>query len=233
MDVLAKKMGYRAASGYQRYESIAQYKEDYLPIKLVRSLTQVLVGLGEPPIQKEEVLELSGQQLNGDISTDTHDVEPVGGSLWELFLELQRRMPASPDPAFIHDRDIPIYASAQDGPDGMETSYEEIETVRRPSPLVGVPKGFGIYLVGEENEPAYNNGDILLCHSSLPPKKDEPVLVIKQSETGSHSCLLGFWLGKTADELFIRQLRSGDDGLAIPRSAVRGVHVVVGKYNRR
>ncbi len=60
MDALAQVVGYRAASGYQRYESAAHYHKSYLPTDLVHRLLQVLVGRGNPPVTQTEVLELAG-----------------------------------------------------------------------------------------------------------------------------------------------------------------------------
>lgn len=60
METLAHRVGYRAASGYQRYESAEHYHKPFLPTDLVHSLMQVLVGRGTPPITQTEVLELAG-----------------------------------------------------------------------------------------------------------------------------------------------------------------------------
>lgn len=60
MDSLARAIGYRAASGYQRYESPEHYHRPYLPTDLVHRLLGALVGRGEPPITQSEVLALAG-----------------------------------------------------------------------------------------------------------------------------------------------------------------------------
>ncbi len=60
MDALAREIGYRAASGYQRYESAEHYRRKYLPVELVHKLANVLVGRGRPPITRDEVLALAG-----------------------------------------------------------------------------------------------------------------------------------------------------------------------------
>jgi len=60
MDKLAKALGYKAGSSYQRYEEEAKFKKPFLPTELIDKLLKVLPGLGDPPIQREEILSLSG-----------------------------------------------------------------------------------------------------------------------------------------------------------------------------
>ncbi len=71
MDTLARAIGYRAASGYQRYESREHYHKAYLPTELVHRLIEALVGRGQPPVTQSEVLELAG------LSNMTGSAEPV------------------------------------------------------------------------------------------------------------------------------------------------------------
>ncbi len=61
MSAMAKELGYRTASGYQRYESAEDFKKDRLPSDLVERLAHVLVGRGEPAITLVEVGGLGGR----------------------------------------------------------------------------------------------------------------------------------------------------------------------------
>lgn len=63
MDKLAKALGYKGQSSYQRYEDSQLYKKKYLPYDLVEKLLDVLPGKGEPPILPAEVLRLSGSKI--------------------------------------------------------------------------------------------------------------------------------------------------------------------------
>jgi hypothetical protein len=60
MDELARELGYKGASSYQRYEDRGTFKKNYLPLDLTQRLEQVLVGRGDPPITSPQVLALSG-----------------------------------------------------------------------------------------------------------------------------------------------------------------------------
>ena len=56
----------------------------------------------------------------------------------------------NPDPDSA-PRDLPVYASAQGGPDGMNIQYEPVEWMRRPQALEGVLDAFAFYVVGGQH----------------------------------------------------------------------------------
>jgi transcriptional regulator with XRE-family HTH domain len=60
MQTLAKLMGKRGASSYQRYENPALFKKDYLPIGIADALADALAGKGNPPVTRAEVFALAG-----------------------------------------------------------------------------------------------------------------------------------------------------------------------------
>lgn len=77
------------------------------------------------------------------------------------------------------DRDLPIYGSAQGGTDGaMVIGPDPVEVVRRPQPLLSVPRGFGVYVTGDSMEPAFRHGDMVLVHPSRPPRRGDDVLLV-------------------------------------------------------
>lgn len=63
MDKLAKMLGYKGQSSYQRYEDSQLYTENFLPNKIIEGLLEHLVGQGNPPIQRGEILALSGAKM--------------------------------------------------------------------------------------------------------------------------------------------------------------------------
>ena len=66
MAELATAIGYKTASGYQRYENDQQFEKPYLPMTLTRKLVDVLEGRGDPPITNIEIMKLSGI-VSGDV----------------------------------------------------------------------------------------------------------------------------------------------------------------------
>lgn len=60
MAAIAKGLGLKGASSYQRYETDHLYKKSSLPLTTVLALSKLLVGKGSPPITEDEVLSLAG-----------------------------------------------------------------------------------------------------------------------------------------------------------------------------
>lgn len=60
-DALAARLGYSHGTAIQRYEEPAAYaKREHLRLDLALKLADVFVGMGSPPITREEVLDLAG-----------------------------------------------------------------------------------------------------------------------------------------------------------------------------
>jgi len=129
-------------------------------------------------------------------------------------------------------RDLPVYGSALGGPDGeMIVSFEPIEWVRRPAPLEGVNGGFGFYMIGESMSPAFEPGDMILCHPTRPPYAGQDVLVIRRLDGGQHA-LVKRLVRIDGGGLRLRQFNPACE-FDVPREDVVSFHLVVGKYSRR
>lgn len=97
MAVMAKALGKKGASSYQRYEDPDLYTRQFLPLHIVRGFLELLVGKGSPPISREEIFmlagvtDLSGSQLK---SLDAHSlvwcVGEVAGGIWREAFEWPR-----------------------------------------------------------------------------------------------------------------------------------------------
>lgn len=59
---VAKAVGFRGASSYQRYEDAELFRKPYLPLDLAEKLARILAGRGVPPITAAEVMALAGAQ---------------------------------------------------------------------------------------------------------------------------------------------------------------------------
>lgn len=93
---------------------------------------------------------------------------------------------ASPEPVRYSARaDLPVYESAQGGPDGMIITYEPIEFIRRPDFLEHVKDAFAFYVVGDSMSPRFEQGERLLVHPKRPPRPGRDVLVIFHNGAGS------------------------------------------------
>ncbi|WP_245602395.1 XRE family transcriptional regulator [Fodinicurvata fenggangensis] len=153
-----------------------------------------------------------------------------------------------PRPAPLGARDLPVFASAQAGPDGMMVSYDPIEWIERPAPLAGVPDAFAMYVVNDSMEPRYRQGDLLLIHPQRPVRPGKDVLVISRDSLpaeadtalpeeeatavqvdGDHSAWIKQLVRLDAGQVILRQLNPARD-FALPRHRVAGLHLVVGVY---
>lgn len=129
-------------------------------------------------------------------------------------------------------RDLPVFGSALGGPDGeMIVSFEPIEWVRRPAPLEGVNGGFGFYMIGESMSPAYEPGDMILCHPTRPPYAGQDVLVIRRIGDGQ-GALVKRLVRLDTQGLRLRQFNPPGE-FDVARQDVISFHLIVGKYSRR
>lgn len=132
--------------------------------------------------------------------------------------------------ALLGARDLPVYASAQAGPEGMTLVYEPIEWIERPAPLATVRDAFAMYVVNDSMEPRYRQGDLLLIHPQRPVRPGRDVLVVLRAEAvGEPRAAVKQLLGLDAERLRLRQLNPPKE-LEIPRAEVAGLHLVVGVY---
>jgi phage repressor protein C with HTH and peptisase S24 domain len=63
MAEIARAVGYRGASSYQRYEDPELFPKKYLPLDLAEKLARALAGRGSPPISREEVMAMAGRNM--------------------------------------------------------------------------------------------------------------------------------------------------------------------------
>jgi phage repressor protein C with HTH and peptisase S24 domain len=127
---------------------------------------------------------------------------------------------------------IPVYASAQGGPDGTILTYEPIEFVDRPEPLFGVRKAFAMYVVNDSMEPKYSQGALLLVHPGRPVRASDYVLVVKQAEDGEHSALVKQLVRTDTERLVLRQFNPPRE-FEISNDEVSSVSLVIGSYEAR
>lgn len=130
------------------------------------------------------------------------------------------------------DDQIPVYASAQGGPDGTVMSYEPIEFVDRPEPLFGVRNAFAMYVVSDSMEPKYSQGALLLIHPGRPVRQNDFVLIVKQSEEGEHSAMVKQLVRMEDERLVVRQFNPPEE-FELDRRQIASVSLVIGSYEAR
>jgi phage repressor protein C with HTH and peptisase S24 domain len=124
---------------------------------------------------------------------------------------------------------IPVYASAQGGPDGTILTYEPIEFADRPEPLFGVLNAFAMYVVNDSMEPKYSQGALLLVHPGRPVRRNDYVLVVKQSEDGDHSALVKQLVHIDGNKIVLRQFNPAHE-FELSTDDIASVSLVIGSY---
>lgn len=103
-------------------------------------------------------------------------------------------------------RDLPVYASAQGGPDGMVIDYEPIEWMRRPQALEGVVDAFAFYVVGDSMAPRFRHGERLLVHPRRPPGPgDDVLLILRDGRSGGYNAMVKQLVRRSPDGVCVAQ----------------------------
>jgi phage repressor protein C with HTH and peptisase S24 domain len=64
---------------------------------------------------------------------------------------------------------VPVLGMAECGPDGWSLwNGDVIDTIPRPSNLMGAPRAYAVYIVGDSMEPRYYSGELAHVHPGKP-----------------------------------------------------------------
>lgn len=137
-----------------------------------------------------------------------------------------------PGAQLVGDRDFPIYAAAQGGNGHLIVTFDAIEYVKRPSILDGVRGAYGILVVGDSMEPAYEQGDMALVHPGLPPTRNVDVVLYDHPPDGEAEAIIKRLVSWTDKEWTLKQWNPAKEWREF-RVDWPTCHRVVGKYGRR
>jgi phage repressor protein C with HTH and peptisase S24 domain len=238
MPALAKLMGYRGASGYQRYEDASLFKERFLSMRIARKLATALVGKGDPPIELADVMELAGFDLAPDGKLQGVEYEAIMGlGLEAADREFNRKSRSDVRPADDHQliypgtlpRDVPVFGVVVGGASGdFQMNGEIVDVVRRPPALVGKKGVQAFYVSNDSMSPMFKDGDLIYTRSGQPPAVgDGVVVVMKQTEDGEpKNCWLKEFVAWRGPSLIVRQYNPAME-LPIPQAHIEAVLRVV------
>jgi phage repressor protein C with HTH and peptisase S24 domain len=126
--------------------------------------------------------------------------------------------------------DLPVYGTAQGGPDGAFelNSGDIIEWVRRPPYLARVAKAYAVYCEGTSMVPLFEPGDLVCVHPSRPVAIGDYVLIqLHPSVEGDNpTAFLKRLVRRTADRIEVEQLNGGKR-MTFGLSKILHVHYVV------
>lgn len=246
MDETGEIRAHRLGEIVRRWRRAAGLSQPQLAARLgvtQQALAQLEAGQTRAPrylLQLAQVMDMepgalaAGQLPPGLASEGRHDPIPVQfPPAHQTPAQPSPNVAGPPRPAPLGARDLPVFASAQGGADGMIVAYDPIEWIERPAPLGGVPDAFAMYVVNDSMEPRYRQGDLLLIHPQRPVRRGKDVLVISRDDMdgagGEHSAWIKELVRLEAEQVVLRQLNPASE-FTLPRARVAGLHLVVGVY---
>ena len=165
MAAMARALGFKTASGYQRYED--RGRVDYLPYKYLAGFLSALVGRGVPPITRNEIMELFGN-LNeaaeniGNITIAETELRPYGV------------------------RDLPILGQARAGDDSyvFESGAVAHAFSYRPIELLSLRDAYSVYVNGDSMSPRFRHGELVYVDPYRPPAPGDDVVIQLKNDQG-------------------------------------------------
>ncbi|MFY7850269.1 MAG: helix-turn-helix domain-containing protein [Brevundimonas sp.] len=226
---VARRLG-KPASTYATYED--RYKKPFLPHELVAELLPVFSEF----VPKQEIYALSGA-----VAGVPGEAKQLAKDAAEFYarktLGISEPAPAPqttvmPGELMVGDKDLPVYASAEGGPEGaMIISYDPIEWVKRPEPLMTVKNGFAIYVVNDSMVPAFRPGDRALVHPLRQPVAGDDGLFIGEMRDGSFHALVKTLVASTERAWRVQQYNPAST-FDLPKETWSKAMKIVGKYGR-
>lgn len=226
MEELAQEIGYKKASGYQRYESDTDYKRDRIGVGMAEKLAAALVGRGKPPITEDEVLALAGinsaalKPPGAGITSETTAYDDTG----DVSARLQgiNNWP----------RDVPILGTAVggSGSDFTLNTGEVIDYARRP-PSILHRRGshhdvYALYVRGSSMSPWRDSGGMIFVDPMRPPRPGDKVVVQLTNEHGEGTpAFLKVYVGQTTSTLKLKQYNP-EKPVELPLSKVAAIQRV-------
>lgn len=175
MEKLAKAMGMAAGSSYQRYEDEESYvRSKFMRPDLVEKIASAVVGRGNPPVTRDEVLALAGLRENAavDIHAPSHAKQSIGET------SLGRVRSATGEPAVFGPKDVKVLGFVKAGRIGWyHDNGSTLEMIDRPPMLIGVPDAYAVYIDDRSMFPALKPGHLVWVHPYRPPRPEDLVIV--------------------------------------------------------
>lgn len=208
MEQMAKAMGYRSASGVQRYENPDKLNRGYLKRDFVAKLERALLGKGSPPIQRAEIWELAGPEFTFSQMTQPNAV--IGDRITS-----SRRL-------------IHVYGSAVAGIDGeFEMNGAILYDTMSPPTLTEVSEAYAVQVSGESMEPRYFDGELAYIDPTRRVTKGNFVVAqVQLEEEGPILAFIKRFIRHNAEELVLEQFNPPKE-LRFDHKTVKAVHLVV------
>ena len=125
---------------------------------------------------------------------------------------------------------VPVLGMAECGPDGWSLwNGDIIDTIPRPMNLVGAPKAYAVYIVGDSMEPRYYSGELAHIHPGKPVTIGAFVLVqLRPDHAGeTPKAVIKRLIKRSASKIVLEQYNPAKK-FEIKTSDIVSIHRVVG-----
>ena len=186
---VARELGYKSSSGFQRYIDPNEFS-DGLPIELVVKLGVLLAENGDPPVKFEDVLALArvGQsEIDKVIKSILYsDQEPIAEQSGVGEANADGFQPVS----IPLEKKLPVYNAAEGGPDGMLVTPEPVSWIVKPQSVANVTDAFAVYVYGESMYPRIEHGEMVVVNPQRPVQKDKDTIFVRVLDDGTWLALV-------------------------------------------
>lgn len=160
----------------------------------------------------------------------------LGVPIEELDPQLQNTASTGfrPPPEFFsRDNNMPVFSAAEGGNGHIIVSTDVVEYVQRPYTLETISDAYGILIVGDSMDPAFEPGDTAWVNPRLPPLRGVDVILYAGIDGGADArASIKRLIGWTDKVWQVRQYNPPKE-FTMERSEWPKVHRVVGKFSRR
>lgn len=126
--------------------------------------------------------------------------------------------------------DLPVYGTAQGGPEGAEIVSEyAVDYVARPAVLLRVRDGYGMIVSGDSMSPEHKAGSVALVNPHLPPRPGDSCVFRSHALDGTNLAMIKEYRGQTETEWKVRQHNPPKD-FKLKKSDWQEAHRTVGNY---
>ena len=112
----------------------------------------------------------------------------------------------------------------------MIVTTEPIEYASRPLALKHVPDGYGVLVVGDSMEPAYEPGDMVIVHPRKPAIKGRNAIFVSGEEHGAFRASIKRLIQETDDRWMVRQFNPPKDFHLSKRDWPKALRII-GKFD--
>ena len=127
--------------------------------------------------------------------------------------------------------DTPIYTSAEGGRGALIVTWEPVEWIVRPAPLLHAKGGYGVLVSGDSMFPAYEPGDTALVNPLIKPALMRDAIFFKGDDDNISEALIKRLIRASSTEWHVRQWNPARD-FTLKRAEWGRCHAVIGKWGR-